>query len=195
MILSDVVVLLCCSFVLPVSVLMQLHILSYQCEAKVFSDLAAASTGDDPNNSDELAARQSMLKSFESTAEDTDVGPVYDCVVFHDGERWLGAVDTSESGDMNAVIAMASYRVNRQFSRLSDTDAMNYCLNIFDDGRILSIVVDAGAHGSHVAGIIAAHHPDDPDRNGVAPGAQIVSLKIGDSHLGSMETGVVKINK
>ena len=32
-------------------------------------------------------------------------------------------------------------------------------------------VVDAGSHGTHVAGITAAHHPEDPALNGMAPGA------------------------
>jgi tripeptidyl-peptidase-2 len=74
---------------------------------------------------------------------------------------------------------MADFDHQQEYRTFTRQDSFNFGVHIYDQGKILSIVVDAGAHGSHVAGIIAAHHPLQPELNGVAPGAQIVSLKIG----------------
>lgn len=136
---------------------------------------------------EETSTRLSLLRSMAD--ESIDNGPVVDCVIFHDGERWQAVVDCSGTGDMSSIEPMTDYRHKQQFRRFSDEDAFNFGVNIYDDGAILSIVTDTGAHGTHVAGIVSAYHPENPECNGVAPGAQIVSLKIGNTRLGSMETG------
>jgi tripeptidyl-peptidase-2 len=155
-----------------------------QLEASLQADLFSA-TGDD---TEDLKQRISQIRSLESDLDDP--GPIYDCIVFHDGERYQAAVDVTETGDFSQLEPMTDFKHLQQYRRLSDLDALNYGVNIFDEGAVLSNVTDAGAHGTPVAGILGAYHPDQPACNGVAPGCQIVSLKIGDTRLGSMETGV-----
>jgi tripeptidyl-peptidase-2 len=118
-----------------------------------------------------------------------DPGISMDCVVFHDGNCFRAVIDHDGSGDLRGRTPLTNYRDEHVFSCFGEDSMMNYSVNIYDDGSILSIVTNAGSHGTHVAAIAAAYHPEQPEINGVAPGAQIVSLKIGDHRLGSMETG------
>ncbi|KAG0562456.1 hypothetical protein M758_9G144800 [Ceratodon purpureus] len=142
---------------------------------------------------EDLQTRIDLLQKQSDSYEDN--GPVIDAVVWHDGDLWRAALDTQDMeeesglGKLADCIPLTNYRIERQYGIFTRMDACSYVLNIFDDGNVLSIVTDCSPHGTHVAGITAAHHPEEPLLNGVAPGAQIVSCKIGDTRLGSMEIG------
>ena len=66
---------------------------------------------------------------------------------------------------------------------------------VFTQGSVVQIVSVCSSHGTHVASIAAANFSGSdtkapaPEKNGLAPGAQIISLSIGDGRLTSMETG------
>lgn len=47
-------------------------------------------------------------------------------------------------------------------------------------------LTDQRTDGTHVAGIVGAYFEGQPELNGLAPGCQMISVKIGDSRLGSM---------
>ena len=140
-----------------------------QAESKFQHELSISKAGED---SDDAKARIEYIKAYEKDYD--DIGPIYDCIVFHDGTYWQAAIDASETGDFSGSVLMTDYRVYRTYSTFKESDAaMNYSVNIYDDGSILSVVVDCGAHGTHVAGIVSAYYPDQPECNGVAPGAQV----------------------
>lgn len=104
-------------------------------------------------------------------------GPLLQCVVWHDGTHWRAAIDTSdmhEPGSGKGLLAdfkpLTNYKAERQYGTFSAQDGCNFVCNIYEEGDVLSIVVDSGPHGTHVAGITAAHQPDNPALNGIAPG-------------------------
>ncbi len=149
--------------------------------------LEDASAAKDRKQRRELGKRLEQLKALQKGYDDP--GPVYDCAVFHDGKVWRAVIDTDEDGDLGDEKALAAFRLEHKYGTFSDEARLNYGINVYDAGKRLSIVVDCGAHGTHVAGIVAAHYPDQPELNGIAPGAQIVAVKIGDTRMGSSSMG------
>lgn len=141
-------------------------------------------------------AQIAALKTLQD--EYNDQGPLYDCVVFRPKVEteldktsptclpWA-VVDTTESGELSSLSPMHAFSHAHQYGVFSDASLMSYSINFYDDD-ILSLNVVSGTHGTHVAGIIAANYSQNPALNGVAPGAQLISMKIGDTRLGSMET-------
>ncbi|VDM41821.1 unnamed protein product [Toxocara canis] len=140
----------------------------------------------DKEERENLACQVELLKQAEKM---DDCGPVADCIVFNDGQKFRACIDTSYRGRLNLAPVLSSFRESGEHASLSDKDMLTFCVTIHDNGNLLEICVPSGSHGSHVANIAAAYFPDEPEKSGLAPGAQIVSLCIGDSRLASMETG------
>ncbi|XP_050538045.1 tripeptidyl-peptidase 2 [Daktulosphaira vitifoliae] len=132
-----------------------------------------------------VEALQNLEKKYKS------ITPVYDCVVFHNGKQWLVCLDTSEIGDLESCKVMGEFSEDpkNNYDYITTSDFVCYSFNVYNDGNVLEIVSLGSSHGTHVSAIAAGCFPDEPEKNGVAPGAQIISLTIGDSRLETMETG------
>ncbi|KJH43199.1 peptidase, S8/S53 family [Dictyocaulus viviparus] len=141
---------------------------------------------------EDLACRVEFLKTVDNLE---DKGPVADCIVWHDGHHWneRACIDTSFRGRLSICHPMGEFRYTGQYSKLSSRDNVCYTFRIDSSGNRLEICVPSSAHGSHVANIAAAHFAGQPELNGLAPGATIVSMMIGDNRIDSMETGTALI--
>jgi len=159
--------------------------------ANTIADLKQQSSllNKDDRQKKDLEKRISHLQNLMNAFEDP--GPILDVISWHDGNTWRAVVCSGDEDaeDLSQLRAMAAYKEEFEYGTFSNEDLMNYSLNFYDNGDIVSVVTTAGSHGTHVCGIVGAYHEDEPELNGVAPGAQFISVKIGDSRLGSMETG------
>lgn len=136
----------------------------------------------------EFADLEQRLEQLQAAGEAYhDPGPVFDCIVFAQDDTYYAVVDTDCDADLTDEKLLTNYRLKQEYGTFPQQ--LNFAVNIFENGRRLSLVTDSSPHGTHVAGIVAAHFPDKPEYNGIAPGAQIVSVKIGHPLLDGMETG------
>ncbi len=113
----------------------------------------------------------------------------YGVVVVRSAGGWVALIDTNGDGSLAGETATADYLVAHQtFSFGAIAGAVN--LSTGPDGAPrLSLVLDTGAHGTHVAGIAAGHDLYGvAGFDGVAPGAQIIALKIADNARGGLST-------
>jgi tripeptidyl-peptidase-2 len=174
-----------------------------QIEANLNREIAMwKATHPKPNDQQEkeledLELRPAQLEKLQKSYE--DLGPLFDCVLFNEVTSaepegiWWAAIDTNEDGQFVDETLMTDFKRFHQFSTFSEESLMNYAVNIYEDGDVLSIVADTGGHGTHVAGIVGAYFPDQPELNGVAPGVQFISVKIGDTRIRSSSTGTGEI--
>jgi subtilisin family serine protease len=131
------------------------------------------------------------------------VGDVFGVVVYatadHQGTERRIVVDTDGDGRLDDEEVRADFAHDpRTFTlgaeaRRETTAPLGIALNLWeDDPDKVTFVFDDGAHGSHVAGIAAGYRIGGQEgQNGIAPGAQVISLKLGNNELsgGATTTG------
>lgn len=146
--------------------------------------------GDRDLKEQDQVAREKLLEKREQGWLGGDPGPVFDCVLWSDGTHWHVIIDTDEDGDLAEEKILQPFGVKGDYASFGEEEASHFSVQVYEEGNLLSIVTVSGSHGSHVAGIASAHFPDQPQRNGIAPGARILSVKIGDLRSGGSSSGL-----
>ncbi len=119
-------------------------------------------------------------------------------VVFETAENdWVLFIDKNANGDLSDEKPMRNYRVNHDtFTFKSEDDLPDFTIavNIFPKESKVSFFFDDGSHGTHCAGIAAGYKIGGENLNGVAPGAQIIALKLGNNNYagGATVTGSMR---
>ena len=154
--------------------------------------------------------RESQFKNSE--VKDPNNNGKYDdewgVVVFKkkgkDGkEQWVYYVDTNMNGDISDEKEMMNYNVRYDYFYLRGRknpdkkgDILPIEANIFPDKKKIVFHFDAGAHGTHCAGIATGYMINGQKGfNGIAPGAKVISLKIGRSNFAGGATTVESMKK
>ncbi len=107
-------------------------------------------------------------------------------VTYKTKDGWRGRVDTNTNNSFADEIELYDFAQSRRFSKLGAKRTLTFSLTLSADGKQATLCFDDGSHGTHVAGITAAYDPNG--LRGVAPGARILAIKIGDSRLSGGST-------
>ncbi len=144
---------------------------------------------------DEERFKNSVIPDINNNGKQNDR---FGVVVFKNKEGWLAYVDLDGDGDIGDEKPLWNYKEKLQAFHFRSSDSKEsrslatFALNIFPDEQRVNFHYDGSSHGTHVAGIAAGYQIDGQEGyNGMAPGAKIISLKIGDCRLagGATTTG------
>ncbi len=119
-------------------------------------------------------------------------------IVFKSNKGWIAYIDLDGDGNLDDEQPFWNYKEKHQIVRFrgrnpeTEKNLANFAINIYPDEDRINFFYDGSSHGTHVAGIAAGYQINgQPGLNGIAPGAKIISLKIGDCTLagGATTTG------
>jgi subtilisin family serine protease len=95
------------------------------------------------------------------------------------GESWWCYVDCNDDQDLEDEPPLRDYAIAREWRSFSKDGTMAFAINVDGAGERVHFLFPHDGHGTHVAAIAAGHDPQGRGFEGVAPGAQIMFLKIG----------------
>ncbi len=139
--------------------------------------------------------KNSVLPDLNNNGKDDDV---FGLIVFKSDTSWVTYIDLDGDGNLQDEEAYRDYKDQLKPITFRGRDPQlsrnlaTFAVNIFPDEKRINLYFAGGDHGTHVAGIAAGYKINGQDGlNGIAPGAKIISLKIGDSRLagGATVTG------
>ncbi|MDH3268864.1 MAG: S8 family serine peptidase, partial [Ignavibacteria bacterium] len=143
-----------------------------------------------------------LMNSDSGTGDlngDGDMEDVYVMVVFETSEGgesaaadWVVYLDLNGNGDISDDKPLRNYRDKQDafaFEYLGDLPPLTMGLNVLPEENsedpasvgIVSFHYDDGSHGTHVAGIAGGYQIGGIDFNGIAPGAKMMSMKLGNN--------------
>jgi subtilisin family serine protease len=135
-----------------------------------------------------VLTEKQLINSNSGSADLNGNGNTYDkyyMVTFPDNTGdWVVYFDTNGNGDLSDEQPIKNYDKDQQFFHIKTTKPLaplTFALNVFPDERKISLFFDDGFHGTHVAGIASGYLIDGSTVNGVAPGAKLIGLKLGDN--------------
>ncbi len=120
-------------------------------------------------------------------------------VVFDAGDNdWVLFIDENDNGTLADEKPIRNYKINQDYFNIQNEDGLSmftFGVNIFPKENKVSFFFDDGGHGTHCAGIATGYHIGGTDLNGVAPGANVIALKLGNNNFSGGATVTESMKK
>jgi len=148
-----------------------------------------------------VLAEKQLINSTSGAADLNGNGNTYDkyyMIAFKDASGdWVVYIDTNGDGDLSDEKPINDYYKEQQYFQIKNAKSLTpitFALNVVPEEQKISLFFDDGSHGTHVAGIAAGYQIDGSTVNGVAPGAKVIALKLGNNLFtgGATVTGSMK---
>ncbi len=135
-----------------------------------------------------VLTEKQLINSNSGSADlngDGDTDDKYYMVTFKDKSGdWETYFDMNGDGDLSDDQPVKNYDKDQQDFHIKTSASLaplTFAINVYPDEKRISLFFDDGFHGTHVAGIAAGYMIDGSTINGVAPGAKVIGLKLGNN--------------